>query len=50
MHLSTLSVSVGWRAGRHRAAFPFFLLMVGTVVLRCVFRQIVTFLPFHIKN
>ena len=33
-----------------RAAFPFFLLMVGMVVLLYVFPQIVTFLPTHMKN
>jgi tripartite ATP-independent transporter DctM subunit len=33
-----------------RAAFPFFLLMVGMVVLLYVFPQIVTFLPNHMKN
>ena len=33
-----------------RAAFPFFLLMVGMVVLLYVFPQIVTFLPMHMKN
>jgi C4-dicarboxylate transporter, DctM subunit len=33
-----------------RAAFPFFLLMVGMVVLLYVFPQIVTFLPLHMKT
>jgi C4-dicarboxylate transporter, DctM subunit len=33
-----------------RAAFPFFLLMVGMVVLLYVFPQIVTFLPLHMKG
>jgi C4-dicarboxylate transporter, DctM subunit len=33
-----------------RAAFPFFLLMVGMVVLLYVFPQIVTFLPMHMKG
>ena len=33
-----------------RAAFPFFLLMVGMVVLLYVFPQIVTFLPLQMKN
>ncbi|CAN5668587.1 TRAP transporter large permease subunit [soil metagenome] len=33
-----------------RAAFPFFLLLVGMVVLLYVFPQIVTFLPNHMKG
>ena len=33
-----------------RAAFPFFLLMVGMVLLLYVFPQIVTFLPLHMKG
>ena len=33
-----------------RAAFPFFLLMVGMVVLLYAFPEIVTFLPRHMKN
>ena len=33
-----------------RAAFPFFLLMVGMVVLLYAFPQIVTFLPLHMKS
>jgi tripartite ATP-independent transporter DctM subunit len=33
-----------------RAAFPFFLLMVGMVVLLYVFPQIVTFLPQQMRN
>jgi C4-dicarboxylate transporter, DctM subunit len=33
-----------------RAAFPFFLLMLGMVVLLYVFPQIVTFLPMHMKG
>ena len=32
-----------------RAAFPFFLLMVGMVVLLYVFPQIVTFLPLQVR-
>jgi C4-dicarboxylate transporter, DctM subunit len=33
-----------------RAAFPFFMLMVGMVVLLYVFPQLVTFLPEQMKN
>jgi C4-dicarboxylate transporter, DctM subunit len=33
-----------------RAAFPFFMLMLGMVVLLYVFPQIVTFLPNHMKG
>ena len=33
-----------------RAAFPFFLLMVGMVVLLYLFPQIITFLPSHMKG
>ena len=33
-----------------RAAFPFFLLMVGMVVLLYAFPQIVTFLPEQMKR
>ena len=33
-----------------RAAFPFFLLMVGMVVLLYAFPQIVTFLPLHMRG